>query len=115
MAKQTFTDFNAWVAAVEAAGLVVRNDPPAHEGMHEDDLYGVCWPVPPEVMLIDHGDGWSDFARGYYSNDPDGGEGVLFDNAQEYDTWFYEAQCKAYGDDPTLVTADLLPPTKEQS
>lgn len=97
--KQTFTEYAAWKEAVAAAGLVVRIDPPSHEGMHEDDIFEPAYAVDPNVVLVDRDDYWAVRARGSFHNYPtdgDGiqGEGVLFESSDDYWTFIN------WGDDP---------------
>jgi hypothetical protein len=86
---QRFNDYNEFRAAVLAAGLTIRTDPPSHEGMHEDDAYEPVYAVNAQGMDV-----------GVFSNTHDGatliGSGALCSSPEEYDAYWHEDELDEY-------------------
>lgn len=80
--KYQFTNFAAWKEAVLARGLIVRVDPPSHEGMHEDDMWEPSFAVFPEEPDVELG-----MFANYPANDAGteyASSGVLCDTSAEF-------------------------------
>src|SRR6201984_2524189 len=88
MIKQ-FSDYKQFIAAVKAAGLQIRIDPPSHEGPHSDDQFEPSIVIDSEENKLGIG-----FTTCQETDEPDTDQliffGVLADTTAEYRTWQHE-------------------------